>query len=62
MSKQPQIQRRVQANMSLFHFTSLAKQSRHSNQRQAIVCFQKSKQKDPEDDKWRRSNPVKLSL
>ena len=49
MFKQPQIQHRIQTNMSLFHFTSLAKQSGHCNRRQAAVCFQKSKQKDAEE-------------
>ena len=45
MAKQPQIKRRIQANMSLFHFISLAEQSSHSNGRQAAVCFPKSKPK-----------------
>ena len=35
MAKQPQIKRRIQANMSLFHFISLAEQSGHCNRRQA---------------------------
>ena len=37
MAKQPQIKRRIQANMSLFHFISLAEQSDHCNRRQAAV-------------------------
>ena len=45
MAKQPQIKRRIQANMSLFHFISLAEQSGHCNRRQAAVCFPKSKTK-----------------
>ena len=45
MAKQPQIKRRIQANMSLFHFISLAEQSSHCNRRQAAVCFPKSKPK-----------------
>ena len=44
MAKQPQIKRRIQANMSLFHFISLAEQSGHCNRRQAAVCFPKSLQ------------------
>ena len=43
MAKQPQIKRRIQANMSLFHFISLAEQFGHCNRRQAAVCFPKSK-------------------
>ena len=43
--QQPQIQRRIQPNMSLFHFISLAEQSGLCNRRQAAVCFPKSKPK-----------------
>ena len=39
MAKQPQIKRRIQANMSLFHFISLAEQSGHCNRRQAAICL-----------------------
>ena len=45
MAKQPQIKRRIQANISLFHFISLAEQSGHCNRRQVAVCFPKSKTK-----------------
>ena len=45
VAKQPQIKRRTQANMSLFHFISLAEQSGHCNRRQVAVCFPKSKTK-----------------
>ena len=40
--------------MFLFHFSSLATQSRPCNRRQAAVCFHKSKQKDGEEP---RTNP-----
>ena len=49
MSKQPQIQRRIQSNMYLLYFTSLAKQSGHCNRRQEAFCFKKSMQKDAEE-------------
>ena len=49
MAKQPQIQRRTQTNMSLFHFISLAaEQFGHCNRRQAAVCCPKS------EPKWRQ--------
>ena len=44
----------MQANMFLFHFSSLATQSRPCNRRQVAVCFHKSKQKDGEEP---RTNP-----
>ena len=48
MAKQPKIQRRIQANMSRFHFISLAEQSGHYNRPQAVVSFPKSKPNDAE--------------
>ena len=54
MFQRPQVQRRIQANMFLFHFSSLATQSGPCNRRQAAVCFHKSKQKDGEEP---RTNP-----
>ena len=50
MAKQPQIQRQIQANMSLFHFISLAaEQFGHCNRRQAAsVCCPNSEANDAE--------------
>ena len=44
MSTQPQIQRRVQANTSLFHFISLAEQSGHCNDAKRQFVFQNPSQ------------------
>ena len=49
MAKQPQIKRRVQANMSLFYFISLAKQYGHCNRRQRQFVFQNPRQNDAEE-------------
>ena len=49
MAKQPQIKRRVQANMSLFYFISLAEQYGHCNRRQRQFVFQNPRQNDAEE-------------
>ena len=48
MAKQPQIKRRIQAKMSLFHFISLTEQSSHCNRRQRKFVFQNPRQNDAE--------------
>ena len=49
MAKQPQLKRRVQANMSLFHFISLAGQYGHCNRRQRQFVFQNPSQNDAKE-------------
>ena len=69
MAKRQQIQRRIQANMSLFHFISLAEQSSQCNRHQAAVSFSKSKPKRRRRgeficittyDRWKRSALVNI--